>query len=289
MNMLRLAASALLAGAFLLYAPAAQAEASFSDKVSERIAPIAGELPDASNVPTVAEPAPVPEKKATSPALRIPQDSKRFLPDYMTKAAKGALLPKDSSIVQERVQEIEALFAKYYPDVTYHVEWDDDTVNAYAWQEYDGEKHVAILGGLARHSAMKSEGIALVVAHETGHHHGGGPTYSNGMSCEGQSDYWAAKVAMRQAYSGSYRDVMVPAIDQINTLFTGGLESSAPEDAWEKGFKESAGCSHPPAACRKETYEAAMDGKPKPECAGPTEEKSVAQAPAETPVAFAGI
>lgn len=294
MNKLRLSASAILVGAFVFAALPARSAERFSDEVSSKIAPVAGALPDAENVPALGKAAPVETAKAESKSasagpLRVPQDSRRFLPDYMTKAAKGMLLPKDSSMVQERAEALAEHFRQFYPDVTYHIEWDDDTVNAYAWQEYGGEKHVALLGGLLRHKVLMIEGIALVLAHEIGHHYGGKPTYSSGMSCEGQADYWSAGIAMRRAYSDNYRGVLIPAVNQINTLFTGGVESSAPEDEWEKGFKATAGCSHPPAACRKETYLAAMDGKPKPECAGPTEEKSVAKAPASEAVAFSGI
>ena len=85
--------------------------------------------------------------------------------------------------------------------ITYHVYWNDNTVNAYAWQDRNG-RHVAILGGLIRHMAVEIEGLGLVIAHEIAHHYGGPPKYPGNpwATCEGQSDYWGAMVAMREAW-----------------------------------------------------------------------------------------
>lgn len=199
--------------------------------------------------------------------VRIPRDARRFLPDTMTKASPDSLRAKDDSVVRERAEELAEYFKKYYPDVIYHIDWDDDTVNAYAWKE-GNERHVALLGGLLRHKALQIQGVALVLAHELGHHYAGAPTYSSGLSCEGQSDYWGAGIAMRTAYSSSYRETLSPAIEQVYTLFKRGVvNESNPQDEARR-FQDSKGCSHPPADCRRETYLAAMEGKSKPECAG---------------------
>jgi len=217
------------------------------------------------NVPSIQSITSTPGRGADK--VRIPNGAKHFLPDTMDKASPNSLFPKDSSVIRERAEELAEYFKKYYPDVIYHIDWDDDTVNAYAWKEGE-QRHVALLGGLLRHKALQIQGIALVLAHELGHHYAGEPTYSGGLSCEGQSDYWGAGTGMRTAYSSSYRETLSPAIEQVYTLFKKGVvnESSVQDEA--RRFQDSKGCSHPPADCRRETYLAAMEGKPKPECAG---------------------
>jgi len=208
---------------------------------------------------------------------KIPDGAKAFLPDYMTKAAPDKLWPMDHSVVRERAQKLSKLFEEFYPNVTYHVDWDDDTVNAYAWRNWWGTRHVALKGGLLRHKDLQIEGIALVLAHEIGHHYGGKPTYSSGLSCEGQADYWAAKIGMREVYGNSYRDMMEPAMDQLYNFFSKGVEMTiTPAEELERFAKD--GCSHPPAACRRSTYEAAMNHEPKPACAGPEKKEPLAEA-----------
>jgi len=134
----------------------------------------------------------------------------------------------------------------FYPDVTYQLDWADDTVNAFAWVD-NGVRHVAIKGGLVRHVSLEMEAIALVIAHETGHHYGGPPTYPDGLSCEGQADYSGALWIMRGVWFGSfYLTMMVPAIAQMANFF------GVPNDPTPPGG--SAGCQHPAGACRIATY-----------------------------------
>lgn len=270
MRTLRIVASVLLAGAFVL-----SGWTSVSANSSEELS-VYGEsllkldLKDSkTEAPAIGNAVMIPQKGGRGEDnVQVPPDAKRFLPDYMTQATPGSLANKDASIVKEKAEALAALFKQSYPDVTYHINWDDDTVNAYAYKDWFGGAHVALLGGLLRHSALRIEGISLVLAHELGHHYAGEPYYpGRDMSCEGQSDYWGAGVAMRKVYSGSYRETLMPGIDQINTLFTGGTKSTKNAEEQMRIFQEAKGCEHPPAACRKETYLAAMNDQPKPACA----------------------
>ena len=52
--------------------------------------------------------------------------------------------------------------------------WEDGTVNAYASRSGDTWQ-IHMFGGLARHETITSDGFALVVCHEIGHHIGGAP------------------------------------------------------------------------------------------------------------------
>lgn len=80
--------------------------------------------------------------------------------------------------------------------------WSDDSVDSMAlrmgatWQ-------VHINGGLARHSAITLDGLALVACHEIGHHLAGDPRYAGlWSSVEGQSDYFAAAKCLRKLWTG---------------------------------------------------------------------------------------
>ena len=74
--------------------------------------------------------------------------------------------------------------------------WESGTVNAYARRK-GGEWVVSMFGGLARHHSITSDGFALVVCHELGHHVGGMPKRAWAAS-EGQSDYYASTKCFRR-------------------------------------------------------------------------------------------
>jgi len=210
----------------------------------------------------------VPYRKFTPPPGAV-----SLLPDYMTKAKPGMLRPLDDSLSLENAEYVAWLFKRIFGQVDIHVReyWDDDTVNAYAWKE-GSQRHVALLGGLIRHVAIQKEGLALVTAHEIGHHYGGAPTYpGSDLSCEGQADYWATWIGMRDVFPGTeYYRWTRPGIDQLHSLFSSGLLIAAGEEYQKALFDRTAGCGHPPADCRKETYLAGMRLDPKPSCASLT-------------------
>ncbi|NOU77447.1 hypothetical protein GC101_00985 [Paenibacillus sp. LMG 31459] len=158
-------------------------------------------------------------------------------------------------------------FKLHYPDINFSVDWNNDEVNAYAWIS-NGERHVQILGGLVRSTTLELEGLALVVAHEIGHHYGGEPTYPGStLSCEGQADFYGARNVMRKVWFGEfYISVTEKAISQLADFF--GVASTDMDKQAAFMGKNTNGCEHPPGDCRIETYNAAVDLKPKPACAG---------------------
>lgn len=211
--------------------------------------------------PSVANPAPgafVPAGEATT---RIPKDACQFISDedaeILRKTAPKRLMTDFVSQVQ--AEALAEFYRRSYGDVTYHIDWYDETVNAFAWVDR-GVRHVALKGGMLRVEYLEEEGIALVLAHELAHHYGGQPTYSNGLSCEGQADFFGARNIMRKIWVGeSYLSTMEKAIKQLKR-FLRVLPS----------FRAAAlagGCTHPPGACRIETYNAAVELRPKPACA----------------------
>ncbi len=81
--------------------------------------------------------------------------------------------------------------------------WSDGTVNASAMRS--GSTYVVnMYGGLARHETITSDGFALVVCHELGHHIGGSPKMGSGFSSwasnEGQADYFATLKCLRHVF-----------------------------------------------------------------------------------------
>jgi hypothetical protein len=200
-----------------------------------------------------------------------PEGARPYLPDWMSTAKPGMLKSLSDPVPLEIAEYLVAHFKRFYPEPEhqYHIEWADNTVNAYAWVQ-GGRRHVALLGGLIRHTAMYTEGIGLVLAHELAHHHGRpNPNHPDGLSCEGEADYFGANIVMRNVWWGpEFVEQMIKGTDQLYDLLKNGLVSSlAPEI--EARLFAAAGCEHPPADCRKETYLAALRGTPKPECAGP--------------------
>lgn len=200
----------------------------------------------------------------------VPNSARAFLPRTAEKPNPDLdFRAMDDSLGMQKARQLLNLWYGYYPNVAFELAWNDNTVNAFAWVDSNGQRRVKICGGLVRHHAIRWEGLALVIAHEVGHHFGGSPSYPFGLSCEGQADYWAALIGMRNVYPDEeYFAVMIPAIDQLFKLFSGGLIEDQNSPAAQRRF-DADNCSHPPADCRKKTYEAGIDLKTKPACAGP--------------------
>ncbi len=98
--------------------------------------------------------------------------------------------------------------------------WSDGTVNAFATRK-GSQWIVQMYGGLARHGEITSDGFALVLCHEIGHHLGGVPRYpgQNGWaSNEGQSDYFAATKCLRRVWSGDDNQQIVSGMGIPSTL-----------------------------------------------------------------------
>ncbi|TWB33270.1 Hint domain-containing protein [Nitrospirillum pindoramense] len=193
--------------------------------------------------------------------LTIPDDACRFISDQ--EAAQKALDPMrrwNDPLSREWTEALLRQHHAFYPDVQYHLDWADDTVNAYAWVE-NGVRHVALKGGLVRHIALELEGIALVLAHELAHHYGGQPTFPGGLSCEGQADYAGVAIIMRNVWFGEqYINMTDTGIAQMARFFGVPNTPNVPGG--------NAGCNHPPGACRIATYHAAVSLAAKPICAG---------------------
>lgn len=201
--------------------------------------------------------------------VNIPKDAIHFLPEEYEKAAPGLLAPVDNSIPYEVAEYIVYNYRRAYPNIIYHVDWLDNTVNAYAWME-GNKRHVALKGGIIRHQHIGQEGLGLILSHEIGHHYGGAPRYPNNpwASCEGQADYWGAMVGQRNVWWGQYAiEQTEKGAQQVYNLFAYGLQAGNLFEL-QKSVAIGGLCSHPGAACRLATYRAGVQAAEKPACAG---------------------
>jgi hypothetical protein len=109
------------------------------------------------------------------------------------------ILPSRRAQAQRRRVALGLLerFSCVFPQITYQFVWESRSLNAQAWR-LGSARYVRLYGGLVRHRALRKCGLALALAHETGHHLGGLPRdpHMRWMTWQGQADYWAARTGM---------------------------------------------------------------------------------------------
>jgi hypothetical protein len=110
-------------------------------------------------------------------------------------------------------------FEEAFVGIEYDLLWEDPTINAQAWR-FAEERHVTVCGGLVRHPAITASGIALMLAHETGHHLGGPPLDPDlrYLTWQGQADYWAAKEGMPRVFGHGARRLTLRGAGEIAAL-----------------------------------------------------------------------
>jgi hypothetical protein len=146
-------------------------------------------------------------------------------------------------------------FGRAFPGITYELLWDSRTINAQAWR-LGSPRYVRVYGGLVRHPKITRPGLALTLAHETGHHLGG-PPYDPVMpwiSWQGQADYWAASVGMKKVFGSDAKRITKRGARQIRELHDdfAGLGDDEPDIS---------------AECRNRIFVAGMIGEAMPDCA----------------------
>jgi hypothetical protein len=124
-------------------------------------------------------------------------------------------------------------FGEAFPEITYELFWESPSVNAQAWR-LGSARYVRVYGGLVRHQAITKYGLALMLAHETGHHLGGPPTdpAMPWLSWQGQADYWAARIAMPKIWGPRACAATLRAareMIEIHGLLASQLEDDEPD------------------------------------------------------------
>lgn len=103
--------------------------------------------------------------------------------------------------------------------------WSDPTEDAISGYQEDASGKiytVSFPGGLARAKTMNEEAYTAVVCHEIAHHLGGNPTFPNGSSVEGQSDYFGAYDCLRRVIVNQgqlFNKNYMPQVPKLVTFF----------------------------------------------------------------------
>lgn len=110
-------------------------------------------------------------------------------------------------------------FAHVFSEINYDLFWDSAIINAQAWR-LGRRQRVTIYGGLVRHPAITACGLALMLAHETGHHLGGPPLDPDlrWATWQGQADYWAASQGMPRVFGPDAVGLTLGGAKQIAAL-----------------------------------------------------------------------
>lgn len=142
--------------------------------------------------------------------------------------ARSSFLPENDLYKEDSVNFSQGITEENFQDVVNYIDyiygpiiqqfgkklviesdWQDSTVNAYAYNDGD-EWHVKMFGGLARRKEVTVIGFGLVLAHEICHHIGGFPVVPNsiqfpwdssGASNEGNSDYCATNLVGKRIFA----------------------------------------------------------------------------------------
>ncbi len=120
---------------------------------------------------------------------------------------------------RRQATELVDLFSRKFSELTYQLIWESPLINAQAWRL--GEvRNVYLYGGLVRHPTITRAGLALTLAHETGHHLGGYPRdpFMKWMTWQGQADYWAANTGMRMIFGERALALTLRGARQITEL-----------------------------------------------------------------------
>jgi Zn-dependent protease with chaperone function len=100
-------------------------------------------------------------------------------------------------------------FRECFPELIYEIDLEIRIVNAQA--TLDGDRRVVrVYGGLVRHRKLNSAGLAVALAHETGHHLGGPPLHRvfRWLSSEERATEWAMTRGLRTVFGRDRADAI---------------------------------------------------------------------------------
>jgi hypothetical protein len=126
------------------------------------------------------------------------------MPIFDDLAKPREVWPADARWPYRRATALLRRFQTAFPDLHYDLFWETRLVNAQAFIGLPG-RCVRLYGGLGRHRRVGFEGLALALAHETGHHLGGPPRhpYYTSLSSEERADEWALAVGLPAVFGAA--------------------------------------------------------------------------------------
>lgn len=190
--------------------------------------------------------------------VNIPDHARKFFTGAQARelGKNAPLFPKGYSENQQAVEYLFGLFRAFYPQITFLPDFYKNDFNAYSWKE-EGKMFVVVGGGLIRVKSLELAGLALIIAHETGHLLA--DPDQEGEVCEGNADYYAVQCVLRKVfYQEFFQLIFSELLPQIKQTF-GYITKN-------KGTDHS--CNNLALDCRYKVYGAAGALENLPACAG---------------------
>ena len=123
------------------------------------------------------------------------------MPLFDAPVPRRLLWPIDAPWPKRRARNLLKKFQSCFPQIAYDMKLEVELANAQAF--LDGSlKRVRLYGGLVRHRKIGSAGLAIALAHETGHHLGGAPylQYYRWLSSEERATEWALGIGLTSVF-----------------------------------------------------------------------------------------
>jgi hypothetical protein len=124
------------------------------------------------------------------------------MPLFDTSVPRRLLWPIDAPWPRRRARALLNKFQLCFPMIIYDMDLAVELANAQAFLDDKG-KRVRLYGGLVRHRKIGSAGLAVALAHETGHHLGGRPylQYYRWLSSEERATEWAMTIGLQKVFT----------------------------------------------------------------------------------------
>lgn len=200
----------------------------------------------------------------------------RGAPSFVTPAqaraiaGNGEFAPPTVQVNVAEFTHLQKVFAAFFPGVHFHLVWESEDPNAWAFEAY-GLRVVQISGKLLRARVIGREGLAFIMAQGVGRFLGSPPSDRRGYACTGQADYFAVGYGFINLFYGQSLEMGLQALSQVKKLFAwaeadGGGNGGGDGDG--DGDDRARRCRNPGLRCRIEAINAALAGQDLPQCAG---------------------
>jgi hypothetical protein len=142
------------------------------------------------------------------------------MPLFDTSVPRRLLWPIDAPWPRRRARTLLRKFQSCFPKIAYDMDLAVELANAQAFLD-DGGKRVRLYGGLVRHRKIGAAGLAVALAHETGHHLGGPPylRYYRWLSSEERATEWALSEGLQKVFGrGAAGAISRRGVDQLRSI-----------------------------------------------------------------------
>ncbi|MFI4998964.1 MAG: hypothetical protein ACHQK9_03710, partial [Reyranellales bacterium] len=131
------------------------------------------------------------------------------MPLFDPPVSPRLLWPVDAPWPKRRARALLKRFQGCFPELVYDMDLTIGIANAQA--TLDGNRLlVRLYGGLVRHRNLTSAGLAVVLAHETGHHLGGPPRHHvfRWLSSEERATEWAMTEGLQSVFGERHAETI---------------------------------------------------------------------------------